>query len=127
MLSSTACNLRQSTTNRDNELAVVSRSYFGCTCTLAGAGGGAPDGGARPHRFLASGRPRQERRVTFAKTHRSSRKLGGINHATARCISAVAEVTKRDHRVFWRNWRTLRERARLLSHTAFCNYTRCFW
>lgn len=104
--------LRQSMANCDNELTIIAWNYFGCTCTLARR--------RKCSRWRSTTASisrseqtakRQERRVMFAKTHRSSRKLGGINHATTRCVSAVAEVTKRNCRVFWRNWWTLRTRA----------------
>lgn len=108
-----ACYPRQSMANCGNEFATIAWNfaaiawnYFGSTCTLARrrkCSRWRRSTTASISRSEQTAR-RQERRVMFAKTHRSSRKLGGINHATTRCVSAVAEVTKRNRRVFWRNW-----------------------
>lgn len=94
--------------NRDKELAAVSWSYFGCTCTLWSVEG-APDGGARPHRFLASGRPRDGKSAELrSRKHTTARE--NLAELIMRPHAALAEVTKRDRRVFRHNWRTLRAR-----------------
>jgi len=105
---------------------------------------GAPDGGARPHRFLAAGGPRGEdaararAELRYAKTHRSTREnlaeLIMRPHAALPPSRRANEARSRarararpfppsptpPRSVFRRNWRTLRPRPRprLLSRTA---------